>query len=68
MEIFHSNNSESSNVHCSTVNLSKTFERVDAQLLVTKLTQTSVPPLICNLVYSITYVNVKFFYCKSRPT
>ena len=69
-EIIHSYNSEKSNVHCCMVDLSKAFDRVDAQLLVRKLKQTSVPPLICNLVgfmYSNTYVNVKFNDCQSRP-
>ena len=52
------------------VYLSKAFDRVDTQLLVTKLKQTSFPPLNCNLVgfaYSNTNVTVKFYEFKFRP-
>ena len=69
-EIIHSYNSENSNVLCCMVDFSKAFYRVDAQLLVRNLKQTSVSPLICNLmglIYSNTYVNVRFNDCLSIP-
>ena len=52
------------------VDLSQALDReLDAQLLVRKLKQISVPPLIYNLMafmYSNTYINVNFNQCQSR--
>ena len=67
-EIVHSYKSEKSNVYCCMVNFTKAFDRVDAKLLVRKLKQTSVPPLIYNFMgfmYSNTYVNVRFNDCQT---
>ena len=58
-------------MHCCIVDLTKVFDRVDAQVLVRKLKQTSVLPMICKLVHGLmcsnTYVNVKFNKFQSRP-
>ena len=57
-EIIHSYICKPSIVHYCMVDLSKALERVDAQLIVSKLKNSSVPPLICNLVNFIFHVHM----------
>ena len=55
--------SEGSNVHCCMVDFKKAFDYTNLSILVSKMSDTSVPPLIVSLIKSIydnTFIGVKF--------
>ena len=54
---------DKSNVHCASIDLSKAFDKVNIKILIDKLSNTSLPTPIINIISHMltnTYVNVSF--------